>query len=110
MMHRTLTRALGAGFSLSMASLAGATDLVIDSPQTAARGILAAVTLRDEIPADYAILTYELRDYADRVLRILRAGYTPAQLAALPAGIDLACPTSGTFHARYSQRVLNLEL
>jgi len=109
-MHRTLVRALGAGFSFSVASLAGAADLVIDSPQTAARGILAAVTLRDEIPADYLLLTFGVRDYADRVLRILRAGYTPAQLAALPAGVDLACPASGTFHARYAQRVLSLDL
>ena len=109
-MHRTPLRAAGAGLALSIVGAAGATDVVIDSPAAAARGILTAVQLRDEVSWDYLVLTYTVRDYADRALRILRAAYTPAQLAAIPAGVDLACPTSGAFHARYAQRVLSLDL
>jgi hypothetical protein len=31
-------------------------------------------------------------------------------LAALPAGVDLGCPVSGTFHARYAQRLVSFDL
>ena len=108
-MDRYTFSALGLGVALSMSGAAGAVDLVIDSEQGAARGILTAVRLGAEAPQNYAVLTYPVRDYVDRALRPLRAAWTPASLAAVPGGVDIACPQGGSFHARYAKRILDLD-
>ena len=102
-MNRTLLRAIACGAAaLVTATAANASDdlAVIDDEQTAAAAVLTAFHVVDRLSWEMVVLVKLGQLKADRVLQELNAITTPAALMADPDGIDVACATSGQYHAQ----------
>jgi hypothetical protein len=85
---------------------------VINDEQTAAAGVLTAFHVVDRLSWEMVVLVKLGQLKADRVLQELNSLTTPAALMADPDGIDVACATSGQYHAQLTSsfpRRLNIE-
>ena len=90
----------------------GAPNTPIRNESTAARAVTVAFLQRGQLRTMMGTFNYEPRNIIDRALRSVRAVTTLQDLAAMPDGVVVDCPASGTLSAKLARgwpRVVSFE-
>lgn len=102
-----------AGAVLAVVSTTAVAEfLALDTEQKAASAVSAGIFSAHQIDGFHSAVAGTPVDFADRALRIVRAGTTPEALLAAPAGMTINCNVSGSVKARLtnaSPRALKLK-
>jgi hypothetical protein len=105
-MSRIFIRVTAGATAILMTAFAGASPIVIDTPQKAAAAALTTHSLFFRESAPYALpgllsrLTISSRDLVGRTLEFLSAATTPDDLTSRKGGLTVACPLGGFVKAK----------
>ncbi len=88
-----------------LTATATASPLVLNTEQKAAAGVSTVFFASHDAPHSANYIGDNVRQYADRALKIVQAEITPAGLMNARGGITINCATAGTLHARMAREL-----